>query len=91
MSEEDKKQLIIDYMQTFESPHGQRVLADLKKRSNILLALTPLDKNGRLDSHMMAYQNGRKSNVMHIYSQLRKDPYAVKQDRAINEREKEDG
>ena len=92
MSEDDKKQLIIDYKQTFEPPAGQRVLADLKKRSKVLLALIPLDKNGRLDSHMMVYQNGRRSNVLHIYAQLEKDPYEVKQTKAINyEREKEDG
>jgi len=90
MSEDDKKQLVIDYHQTFEAPAGQRVLADLKKKSKVLFAPIPIDKNGRLDSHMMAYQNGQRSHMIHIYAQLRKDPYVVKQDRAINERE-EDG
>lgn len=91
MSEDDKKQLIIDYMQTFEPPAGQRVLADIKKRSKILIAHIPIDRNGRLDSHMMAWENGQKSIVINIYAQLRKDPHAVKQDRAINERKNEDG
>ncbi len=92
MSEDDKKQLIIDYKQTFEPEAGQRVLADLKKRSKVLFAPIPIDKNGKLDSHMMAYQNGQRSHTIHIYAQLGKDPYEVKQIKAINyEREEEDG
>lgn len=89
--EDEKKQLIIDYKQTFEAPAGKRVLEDLKKRSNVLFAPIPFDKENRLDPYLMVYQNGKRSVMIHIYAQLKKDPYEVKQVKAINERENENG
>lgn len=86
----DEKQKIIDYQQTFTPEAGKRVLDDLKKRSKVLLAIVPMGNDGKLDLGMLAYQSGQRSLLVHIYAQLRKDPYEVKQTRAINERE-EDG
>jgi len=90
--DKDEKQLIIDYNQTFEPPAGKRVLDDIKRLSRVLFAIVPLDNTGRLDKDMMIYQNGQRSVLVHIYAQLKKDPYEVKQTKAINyERENEDG
>lgn len=86
----DEKQKIIDYQQIFDTEAGKRVLDDIKRLSRVLFATVPLDNAGRLDQGMMTYQNGQRSVLVHIYAQLKKDPYAVKQVKAINERE-EDG
>jgi hypothetical protein len=91
MSEEDKKQLIIDYTQTFEISSGRRVLADLKRLSKIDGYLN-LASNKDITAIQVAFAEGQRSVMMHIYAQLKKDPYAVKQIKAINyEREEEDG
>ena len=90
MKDRDEKQLIIDYLQTFEPEAGQRVLDNLKKLSKVLLSTVPMGNDGKLDPYMMAYQNGQRSVLVHIYAKLRKDPYEVKQDRAINIKRKED-
>lgn len=88
----DEKQLIIDYQQTYGTEAGKRCLDDIKRLSKVLFSTVPLDNVGRLDQGMMTYQNGQRSVLVHIYSQLRKDPYEVKQVKAINyERENEDG
>ena len=89
MKDEDKKQLIIDYMQTFEPPAGQRVIDNLRKLSRIDGYLN-LTSNKNITAIQVAFAEGQRSVMMHIYSQLGKDPYAVKQTKAINERE-EDG
>jgi len=88
--EDEKKQLTIDYKQTFEPEHGQRVVVNLRKLSRIDGYLN-LTSNKDITAIQVAFAEGQRSVMMHIYSQLGKDPYAVKQDRAINEREKEDG
>lgn len=87
----DEKQLLMDYHQTFELRAGKNVLEDLKRLSKVLFSTIPLDNVGRLDQGMMTYQNGQRSVLVHIYAQLKKDPYEVKQVKAINEREEEDG
>jgi len=90
MKDEDKKQLIIDYMQTFEPPAGQRIVDNLRKLSRIDGYLN-LAHNKDITAIQVAFAEGQRSVMMHIYAQLGKDPYAVKQDRAINERKNEDG
>lgn len=89
MGDEDKKQLIIDYIQTFEPPAGQRVVDNLRKLSRIDGYLN-LAHNKDVTSIQVAFAEGQRSMMMHIYAQLGKDPYAAKQTKAINER-KEDG
>lgn len=86
----NEKQKIIDYQQIFDTEAGKRVLNDIKRLSKVLFAIVPMGNDGKLDPYMMAYQNGQRSVLVHIYAQLKKDPYAVKQVKAINERE-EDG
>ena len=87
----DEKQTIIYYQQTFEPEAGKRVLDNLKKLSRVLLATVPMDNDGKLDPYMMAYQNGQRSVLVHIYAKLRKDPYEVKQSKAINIERENDG
>ena len=87
----DEKQTIIDYQQTFGTEAGKRVLDDIKKLSKVLFAIVPYDNNGRLDLGAMAYKDGQRSVLVHIYAKLRKDPYEVKQSKAINIERENDG
>ena len=88
--EDEKKQLIIDYKQSFEPPAGQRVIDNLRKLSRIDGYLN-LANNKNITAIQVAFAEGQRSVMMHIYSQLGKDPYEVKQTKAINYERKEDG
>ena len=91
MDKVSEKQLIISYNAWFNDPHGKIVMEDLKKLSRVCFSTLPCDNTGKLDSHMMSYQNGQKSVLIHIYAMLKKDPNVEKQTRAINVKGKEDG
>lgn len=88
MKDRDEKQTIIDYQQTFGTEAGKRVLAKLRSHSkidgylNLMRDFTPIQ---------VAFAEGQRSMMMHIYAQLRKDPYEVKQKTAINYERKNDG
>lgn len=86
---EDNKQLIIDYKQTFEPSSGRRVIDNLRKLSRIDGYLN-LAHNKDITAIQVAFAEGQRSVMMHIYSQLKKDPYEVKQTKAINEREEDE-
>lgn len=80
--EDKQKQLIMDFQNTFASEGGKRVLADLRKKSNIdgyfnlEKVFTPIQ---------VAFAEGQRSMMMHIYTMLKKDPYKEKQQGARNE------
>jgi hypothetical protein len=84
----DEKQVIIDFQQTFGTESGKRVLANLRHHSkidgylNVMKGMTPIQ---------MAFAEGQRSMMMHIYTKLGKDPYEVRQARALNFERKEDG
>jgi len=84
----DEKQTIIDFQQTFGTEAGKRVLAALRSHSkidsylNLMKAFTPIQ---------VAFAEGQRSMMMHIYAQLRKDPYEVRQKKAINYERENDG
>ena len=79
-----KRQLIIDYQNTFGSPEGARVLQDLRK---LCVAFDrPVSCN---DPIKMARLMGEANVVKHIYMRLRQDPNAesgqqVTKSKAIN-------
>lgn len=88
MKDRDEKQTIIDFQQTFGTEAGKRVLANLRRNSkidgylNLMKDFTPIQ---------VAFAEGQRSMMMHIYAQLRKDPYEVKQKKAINYERENDG
>lgn len=91
MNDKDDKQKIIDFQQTFSPESGKRVLVDLRSLSKIDGYLN-LIHNKDITAIQVAFAEGQRSVIMHIYSQLRKDPYEVKQVKAVNyERKNEDG
>lgn len=86
----DPKQIIIDYQQTFGTEAGKRTIDDLRSLSKIDGYLN-LTSNKDITAIQVAFAEGQRSFMMHIYSKLRKDPYEVRQERAINvEREKDE-
>ena len=85
MTTEESQQLIIDYQNTFDSEMGRRVLADLKRLSKLNSSFVPIDNEGRIDPLQLMRNEGQRSVLVHIYTKLGKDPFEVKQERAINE------
>lgn len=89
--DKDEKQEVIDFQQTFGSEAGKRVLTNLRSLSKIDGYLN-LTHNKDITAIQVAFAEGQRSFMMHIYSKIGKDPYEVKQSKAINiERENEDG
>ena len=86
----DEKQNIIDYQQTFGTEAGKRVVENLRKHSKIDGYLN-LTSNKDITAIQVAFAEGQRSFMMHIYAQLKKDPYEVKQAKAINYERENDG
>lgn len=84
----DEKQTIIDFQQTFGTEAGKRVVSHLRSYSkidgylNLMRNATPIQ---------VAFAEGQRSMMMHIYTKLGKDPYEVKQEKAINYERENDG
>jgi len=81
------KKLTLAYRNTFTSPEGERVLADLGKRCPLLRSSIRADKG--IDVNKLLFLEGQRSVLLHIYSMLNRDPNAETQDKAINEFEGE--
>ena len=88
MKDRDEKQTIIDFQQTFGTEAGKRVLENLRIRSKIDGYLNLV--NSDVTPIQVAFAEGQRSMMIHIYNQMRKDPYEVKQKTAINIERKED-
>ena len=58
------EQTVRDFRETFESPAGKRVLENLNKYSGALTVTPPTD------ALKMAYKEGQRSVIIHIYSKL---------------------
>ena len=79
MDENDEaRQLIIDYKQTFLSPHGKRVLDHMKACSKYNIAHVPLDSLGRIDVHEVVRNLGLRSSIVNIETMLNTDPDETK-------------
>ena len=57
-----------DFHQTFGTPEGQRVLKNLNMLSGALRANKPQNN----DALLMAYKEGQRSIIIHIYAMLNK-------------------
>lgn len=74
-----KRQLIIDYHQTFKSPEGIRVLQDLRK---LCVAFdNPITST---DSITLAIKTGEANVLKHIYKRMQQDPNADTNTKARN-------
>lgn len=75
--EDQSKQLIMDFLNTFTSEGGRRVLDRLSKLCNE-------NDPTYVDDNAMgtAYKEGQRSVILHIRNMLAKDPNIVKQETA---------
>ena len=75
MDENDEaRQLIIDYKQTFLGPHGKRVLEHMKACACFNIAKVPVDNLGRIDPLEVMRQEGMRSVIINIEMMLNTDP-----------------
>lgn len=70
--EEIKEQLKIDYLETFTSPHGQRVLEDLRKLSRFDYSVVPTGNDGHVDALDVMRNEGMRAVVIHILRKIEK-------------------
>lgn len=85
MTPEDKrKQLVMDYHNTFGSEHGKRVLADLKRLSTIdRPAMSP--KPSPIDTNRLIYDEAQRSLVLYIIKNVETTLDEKKPTQTINE------
>lgn len=71
MTEEEKKQqLINDYLETFTSSHGQRVLDDLRRLSGFDFSIIPTGNDGHTDVYDVMRNEGMRAVVIHILRKI---------------------
>ena len=79
MTEDDEaRQLVIDYKQTFLDPHGKRVLEHMKACTGFNIAKVPVDNLGRIDPLEVMRQEGMRSVIINIEMMLKTDPDETK-------------
>ena len=72
--DDEHKQMVMDYLNTFESEHGKRVLAHLKKLAGYnTVRKPPKDSTGKLDALMMVYNEAQRAVIVYIEAMLAKD------------------
>jgi len=77
------KTLVRDYLKTFESPEGKRVLDDLARKCPLLRDTITVTHG--VDVNKLLVEEGRRSVLLHIYKMLHRDPNAEAPTRAINQ------
>ena len=76
-----KKNLIIAYKNTFESPDGKLVLEDLCKKAPLLTR----GLNGTtVDVNMLLVLEGQSNVIKYIYGMLSRNPNEEQQTKAVN-------
>ena len=82
---DNRRQLILDYKNAFETEGGKRVLADLKILSKFDFAVSPIDNQGRIDPYMVLRNEGKRAVIIHIERKIKDNPNEDKQKGAIND------
>ena len=74
IEEAEYQQKIMDYLNTFESEHGKRVLKDLKRQAGYnAVKRPPMDSTGKIDPLAMAREEAQRSVIVYIEDKLTKD------------------
>lgn len=68
--EEKKEQLKMDYLETFTSPAGKRVLADLRRLSHFDLSIIPTGNDGHIDVYNVMRNEGMRAVLIHILRKI---------------------
>ncbi len=75
--DDKKKQLAMDFMNIFTSEGGERVITNLSK-----FCYENESTYKGSDTHGSAFQEGARSVILYIRSQLKKDLHEVRQEKA---------
>jgi hypothetical protein len=81
---EEKRQLAMDFKDTFGSPFGERVLAELDKRTT--MNRPSVSSAGVIDPNRIIYDEGQRAMMVFIHAQVNKDVEVKKKARAKNDR-----
>lgn len=81
------KNLVVAYKNTFESPEGKLVLADLRKRCPLLTG--GLNTSGGIDVNKLLVLEGQNNVLKYIYQMLNRDPNEEIPSHAVNREEKD--
>lgn len=68
-----------DYIATFASPVGRRVLQDILRNNYVTNPVIPLDSAGRLDEKKLLIAEGRRSLALDLARMSNEDLFAVEQ------------
>ena len=71
---DEARQLVIDYKQTYGTPHGKRVLDHMKACACFNIAKVPIDNLGRIDAYEVVRNLGLRSSIVNIEMILNTDP-----------------
>jgi len=82
------KQLVIAYKNTFESPEGKMVLADLKKRCPLLTG--GLNTASGIDVNKILVLEGQNNVLKYIYKMLNRDPNEEAPSHAVDHKKVKD-
>ena len=85
MEEDKAKLLVMDYMNTFGTEAGKRVLEDLKKKSGFNFAEIPVGTDNHIDIYAVMHNEGERAVIINILRMLAKKPYEKRQTEAIKE------
>ena len=71
MTNEDiHRQLVIDYKETFESPHGKRVLEDLRRKTTYDKSSVSFNRTNPIDINRLVYDEGQRAMLVYILRML---------------------
>lgn len=72
---DEARQNITDYCQTFETVHGKRVLAHMKKLAQYNTSVSPpVGNDGHTDVFRVMHQRGQRCVITSIERMLNKNP-----------------
>lgn len=84
--DEQEKQLIQDFKESFDSDGGKRVLAKLVSLSTFYRSSISSDRNKVIDTNRLIYDEGQRAVLIYIHNQLNKDIGKPKQKGVKNDR-----
>lgn len=77
--EEKKEQVVKDYLEVFTSPHGKRVLVDLRRLSHFDFSVIPTGNDGHTDTYDVMRNEGMRAVVIHILRKIEPEPKEERQ------------
>jgi len=69
-SAESRRTLDREYLATFSTPSGLKVLEDLEKRCFVHESTAAVDAGGRMDEHRTLVNEGSRLNAAYILSRI---------------------